>query len=388
MILVDRKKPISALKLIHTLNHTQVNRFCNINSDHIGLIETLKYTVGERIYDLKAGLYRVIIDKTEYIIDVYFDLSNGDFFVIKNADNIVLYMAGSTPYYITPYEVSSTESITSSFDIESVNDNIDMIMIAGESNYIGTPSLETPGKINRLTSINIKTESDSDSDTLTIPFKHTLGRLPNGARDYIVINSDKLIAHDIINTSKEILSGGLDWQYEESCSTSEYYVFFAKYSNVKSNNTAGSIRCSHFESVSCSDLLNKSTKKNCIATSYDSYENGIWIKIAASVLDIHGDKDFGNEMKMWILSKAASDNPIYIEYEIANPSHNTILIDEYHVKTWYPNTKITIDNNYGFSIFYKACKENHEHEVDLGPYILQDFTYTTDSSTGIYTLTG
>ena len=174
-------------------------------------------------------------------------------------------------------------------------------------------------------------------------------------KDYIVINADQLIAHNIINTSREILSGGLNWVFQEQYSDSQYYVFFAKNMNVKYNNISNSIRCSHFESVSCDELINSNTKKNCIAVSCDSYENGFWIKISASILNIHGNKNFGEEMQKWILAKAVSDNPIYIEYQLSNSIYDTILIDEYHVKTWYPNSKITIDNC-NFSIFYKAIK--------------------------------
>lgn len=358
MIIVDKKKPISALKLIHTTNHTQINRFCDIHNEHYNIIKTLDYTIGERIYSLKAGLYKIVINNIEYIIDVYFDIFNGDFLVIKSEYDIKLYMAGSTPYNIIPYKINSIKDITFSCDIETINDNIDIIMIAGDTNYIGDVSLNNPGKINRISNININTESNLDSYySLNIPLKHTLGSLPNGSKDYIVINADQLIAHDIINTTKEILSGSLDWQYKEEYSDQDYYVFFAKYQNVKLNNTPDSIRCSHFESVSCDELINKSTRKNCIATSYGSYGNGIWIKIEASVLDIHGNKDFGNEMSKWIFSKATSDYPIYIEYEISKTVYNTILIDEYHIKTWYPKTTAIIaDSSYGFSVFYKALK--------------------------------
>lgn len=354
ILITDRKKPISALRLIHSLNHTQTNKFCDINNNHVSFIKTLDYVIDERIFNLSAGLYKVIFDGIEYIINIYFDLSNGDYLLIKNKDNITLYMAGSTPYPIVPYKLNSTKNITSSYDIECVNDSVDAILVGGKTNFSSTPSLSNPVNIDRITSLNIKTKSDSNSDSLNILLTHTLGKLPNGARDYLIINSNQLIYQYTINTSKEVLSGGLNWEYKEEYSSNEYYVFFTEYSNVKLNNTKDSIRCSHFESISYDDLINKSTKKNCIATSSDV--NGIWIKIAASVLDIHGDKDFGVEMQKWIFSKAVSNNPIYIEYEISNTIYMTSLIDEYHVKTWYPNTIVTIDGNYGFSVFYKALK--------------------------------
>jgi hypothetical protein len=355
MIVLDRKKPISALKLIHTTNHTQSNRFCNINNNHLDIIKPLDFKLGKRIYNLNAGLYSIVIDGVTYIIDVYFDLSNGDFFIIKNKDCITLYMAGSTPYPITPYKVNSIENNnTSLYNIESVNNHIDMIIVSGDTKYTGEPSLDNPATINRIPSININTEHGSESDSITIPFKHTLGSLPNGAKDYTVINTDQLITHNIINTDKEVLSGGLNWKYMEEYSDTNYYVFFTEYPNIKNSNNSESIRCSHFKSVPYNELINFNTKKNCIATSSDDNTNGIWIKIATSVLDIHGDKNIVDEMKRWIRIQAISINPIYIEYELTDTIYDTVLIDEYHVTTWYPNTKVTFNNN--ASIFYKALK--------------------------------
>jgi hypothetical protein len=356
MILLDRKKPISALKLIHTFNHTQPIRLCDIHSGHSDLIKILDYTIGERIYNLQAGLYKVIFGKKEYIIDVYFDLSNGDFLIIKNKDNITLYMAGSTPYPIIPYEINSIKNIQNNHNIKTVNDSIDIITVAGKTRYAGSTSPGMPMDINRTSSIIVETNSGNNSDSLYIPLKYTLGELSNGARDYVVINTDQLIAHNIINTSKEILSGSLDWEYKEEYSDSDYYVFFTKYPNVKYNNSPDSIRCSHFESISCDSLLNKSVKGNYIATSFDKYDNGLWIKINKDILDIHGDKNFGREMKKWILAQAISDSPIYIEYEISNTIYDTILIDEYHIKTWHPNTTVTAYNCNGISLFYKSFK--------------------------------
>lgn len=356
MIIIDKKKPISALKLINSTNHTHTNRFCDINNEHVNFISRLNYTIGERIYNLKAGLYAIEFNNNRYIIHIYFDLVNGDFLVIKNQYNITIYMAGSNPYHIIPYKINSDKDITSEHNIESINDNLDIIVASGETTFTGTPSINNPVDISRLSSINLSTSSSSNNDSINIPLKYTLGKLANGARDYIIINTDQLIASNIINTSREVLSGGLNWQYKQEYSNSNYYVFFAKYNNVKLNNDRNAIRCSHFYSESCTSLLDKNTTNNLIATSYGEYGNGIWIKISSSELEIYNDEDIGRRMKKWITNKDTSDNPIYIEYEISKTIHDIILIDEYHIKTWYPNTKININNNCKISIFYKALK--------------------------------
>ena len=358
MILLPNKKPITALKLLHSINHTQVGRCCYINKQHESLIKILNYTINEPIYNLEAGLYKIVIDGITFIIDMYFYLTDADHLIIRNANSIDVVVA-SNHYPIVPYKLLSVKDTASHYDLQdTVNDFIDAIMVVGNTQYTGSPSMNSPASINRIASINISTLSGENSNELKIPLKHTLGSLPNGVKDTVIINADQLIAHDIINTSKEVLSGGLDWQYKQDLSTDEYYVFFGKYDNVKLNNNSNSMRCSHFEVVSCSSLINKSTKKNCIASSYGSYGNGIFIKIASSILDIHGDKDFAQEMKKWILMQAISQNPIYIEYETSKPIYNTILIDEYHAKTWFPNTRISVEGNYGFSVFYKTLLRN------------------------------
>ena len=79
-----------------------------------------------------------------------------------------------------------------------------------------TRALQTANIISKETGIDIVIEPDirewqpdltypyKNSNELKIPLKHTLGSLPNGVKDTVIINADQLIAHDIINTSKEV----------------------------------------------------------------------------------------------------------------------------------------------------------------------------------------
>lgn len=362
MIILDKKKPISALKLIHTLNHTKVNRLCDIHTRHYMVYaKYLEYTINERIYNLKAGLYKIKFNDIEYIINILFNLSNGDFLVIKDEYNIILYMAGSIAYNIIPYRINKEKLMTST-TIKTINDNIDMVAFSYSTHVDGSPSLDNPMKINRLPFLNITSESDMKFSIPTIPLHYTIGGSLNAVNDFVIINLNQSIVQYIINTTKEVLSGGLDWEYKPEYSDSDYYVFFAEYPNVKLSSSNKSIRCSHFESESCTNLLDKSTKKNCIAVSDASYKNGIWIKIDASVLDIHGNKNFSTEMKKWIISQAVTKDgqkaedikPIYIEYEITNTIYKTFSIDKYDIKTWYGNTEITTNPNVGLSVFYKS----------------------------------
>ena len=353
-MILDRKKPISVLKLVHTFNHTQTNRYCDIHIDHADFIKPLKYKLNRGIYNLNAGLYKIKINDTEYIIDVYFDLKDGDYLIIRSEYNIGIYMAGSTRYNVIPYKIHSTKDIKTSCNINTVNGGLDAIVIGGTTVADNNPSINNPSKIDRLSNIVINTESGNNFDSYTIDFKHQLGRLPDGARDYIIINTDQLIAHNIINTSKEILSAGLNWTYQEDFTSADYYVFFAEYNKVKKSDSNGSIRCSHFKSVTCERLLNKANKNNCIAVSNDNYNNGIWLKISKTDLEIRKPKEANAAIKKFILEKASSENPIYIEYQLDKTDYNTLLIDDYNINTWFNNTKISINNEYGISVFYKS----------------------------------
>lgn len=370
-------KYIDALNLIHSTNHTKVNRLSNININHIGIIKQITdYEIGEKIENLDAGLYKVLIDGNDYIIDIYFKMSNDDYLIIKDKNNISLYIEDNK-YPIIAYLYNETEIPGELYN--TVNSHIDCITVIGNTKS-NTPSLDKPVTIDRITQLNIKSEYESNSDEVIIPLKYSLGKLPNGAYDYIIINSEQMIVHNIINTRKEILSAGLNWQYKKEYSNNNYYVFFANKSNIKANNGSDSIRCSHFESVSYDRLKNANTNKNCIAVSNDYYNNGIWIKINKNVLDINISEDNEyidydsvvlDEMKKWISYQSTSENPIYIEYQLSDTIYNSIILDKeytgnniftdkYYIKTWYGNnTIISIDTNLestscDFSVLYKS----------------------------------
>jgi hypothetical protein len=348
------KKAINATKIIHSLNHTQVNKCCDINSQHTSLIKTLDFKIGEPIYNLSTGLYYITIDNATYVINIYMPVSSSDYLVIRNKDNISLYIS-TIPYPIVAYELAVRGDVSSGHAMSNtINDNIDSFMFIGNSTYSGVPYVTSPMSINRITSIVLNSSDGStNSSSLKINPKHTLGSLPNGVCDVLLINSDNLSCVEVAKTSKEILSGGVDWQYIEEYSIDKYYVFFAPYGNAAYRDDANSIRCSHFEAVSYSTLISTNISKNCIALSYGKYGNGIFIKIAKSVLDIHGDKDFATEMQKWVLAKAVSNYPIYIEYQLQEPIYNNSMLDEYHLKSFYPETTITVTGASGFSIFYK-----------------------------------
>ena len=350
-------KHINALKLLHTTNHTKVDRVCNINENHYNnFVKKLDYVVGEPIYNLDAGLYEINIDSNEYIIDVYFKLSEGDCIIIKDKFNIALYRSGN-PYPVIAYLKESVINTSQSSTLNNtVNSNLDAIVLSSYIDMsVSKGTLEKPVRINRVNSITINTKIDDyTKDEFNISLKRSLGCLPNGVMDYFIINNEQQIAHEIINTRREILSDGMNWQYQEDYSTTDYYVFFANKSNVKCNNDNTSLRCTHFETVSFDDIINSNIKKDCIAVSNNSGNNGIWIKIKSSLLNVENNEDINTEFSNFINSKLKSENPIYIEYQLTKTLFNTILIEDYNIKTWFNKTEFNINSNCDYSLFYKS----------------------------------
>lgn len=304
------KKPIDALKLIHSINHTSISRRCKINSNHSNLFET-------------------IIDKD----------------ITLNYENIGEYINGKSTSF------------------HSVNSNLDCLVITGNTNATNNIStIDNPIDIDRISFINIKTkniDNEDINDNKLIPLKYSLGKMPNGTTDIAIFNFEKLNVTIILNTHKELLPGGLNWQLKDLYCNDDYYVFFASKPNVKTSVDNKSIRCTHFDSVPFNDLIDKTMNNNCISVSDDTNENGIWIKLNKSTFDVSGNKNIANEFKKWILNKSVSYNPIYIEYELTDSINTNILIDDYVIKTFFTITNITVesnlkDTNVDFSIFYKA----------------------------------
>lgn len=335
--------PILPVNLLHNFNHTKIKKCCNLNDNHKMYIKNLEFQFDIPIYNLESGLYKIIINNVKYIIDIYFNLIDGDFLLIKGLHNINIYRS-LNKYPVIAYRIDVNNKVDSNSHSHTINNtingSIDSIMITGNTVYDGDPYISDPVDINRTKCINIKTSNNDNIYNLDIPLKHTLGSSSSGKKDIIIINANQLIAHEIIYTTKSILSGGLNWQYKENLSDNNYYVFFAQFKTGSSK-----IRCSHFKFVNYNDL--QSSNMNCISCNKN---NGIYIKINRSNIDLFKADILSQKIKMWLFEQS-NNKPVYIEYDLENPIHNTVLLDEYHVKTWYNSTNIQIADN-DFSVFY------------------------------------
>ena len=96
-------------------------------------------------------------------------------------------------------------------------------------------------------------------------------------------------------------------------------------------------------------MIKTANSYNGIATSYGSYGNGFLLKISTDI--VPADLE---ELKRFLTHRLLSDNPVIVEYPLASFRYKSVLLDEYHIKTFYPSTIFSIDGNYDISYFYKS----------------------------------
>lgn len=194
----------------------------------------------------------------------------------------------------------------------------------------------------------------NENNELEILLKNNIKSLPNGVKDTFILNSEQCQNHIIYRIGRLILNGTESWEFIEEYSTSKSWLFWMPYKYVKLENTYGNIICSHFNNIKSSDLIYNHKNVLGIASSYGDRGNGFFLRILPF---FHTGLDNTVPLKKWLSSQARTGCPVVIEYALQDYIYNTVLIDEYHIKTYFSKTYITLDNNYDTSYFYKTLKQ-------------------------------
>ena len=346
------------LHQIHRLNHTQYRRVCTLSSAHTvgqSITKQLTYSKDTPITNLNAGIYTVTINGKTYVFDLFKTLSANDKLVIHDIHNAYI-IVNTEKFMINLYELIGRNSAGESYQINNtVNDAIDILMIDGFTDLIfsdGTTeqSIDHPAGIRSISSVKLKSSNGSGkSEVLDILLKNNIKSLPNGIKDTFILNAEQQYHHIIFRIGRTILSGNEKWEIMSSMSTNAYTVFKCADSNVKLENSATNLNCSHFVTKQGSELIKTANSYNGIATSYGSYGNGFLLKISTDI--VPADLE---ELKRFLTHRLLSDNPVIVEYPLASFRYKSVLLDEYHIKTFYPSTIFSIDGNYDISYFYKS----------------------------------
>ena len=402
---------LSILHTIHANNHTQVNRSCIINTNHSDSTEIQLPALlsnGSSFTNLSPGLYSIEINGDICYFDLYIAIGPNDFLIIRNSNYAYAYVS-TKRYPIILYKKISEINNSNAVINNTVNSKIDMIVLDGysyinefdESNikdkyaiipknkiipsyqnqesWVGTLSdlqvdniimnnltFKNSSKIRdildaQVTKVDVRsiarfrllTTSDSNNllgkDMLDIYLKNNIKSLPNGTSDTFILNSELQQNHIIYRIGRLLFTGNEEWQYISDASNTDTCLFKLNYENVIVQDSDTNILSTHLESNNCTDLINSSCTDNGISTS--STDSAFYLRINKYALT--GSDSYVSSLRRWFYTQLNNKSPFVLEYALANYSYKTILIDEYHINTYFPITYVKTDRNYVVSYFYK-----------------------------------
>lgn len=232
--------------------------------------------------------------------------------------------------------LNGTASVVSLYEIKNtVESFLDGIIVEGETIY-NTKNIDNPCDLQSINSIIINTYNGPESDELKILLKNPIKRLPCGICDLFFMDSIYCNAFTIHNIGRTILSGSEPWEILNDYCNSDYNVFFYNCSNIAIGTNKDFINCCSLNSVAFNNLASSGTSI-CMGNSESS--RGIYIKIQKQYAqDL---QEFKNFLRKQILNY----KPFIVEYLLDKPIYKSVLLDEYHVKTFFKNTNIKINAN-------------------------------------------
>lgn len=229
-------------------------------------------------------------------------------------------------------------------------DNIDFI----ESNNspINVENSNNVRIIKSIDKIELETYNENKNNSIVLELKKYIKSLPNSIHDTLIINAEQQICQTIHRISKKIFLGNDNWNYVSS--NNKTVLFSLSDNNIKqedSNSIYYNMRCSHFVCNKCNILIDEDYKVTGISSMCGNYGNGIFVRVPIEIIDMD---DKINSFNNWIRDELYNGRMFIIEYELSQPIYKTYLLDEYHVKTFYPITNINNINNYDISYGYKS----------------------------------
>lgn len=401
------------IEFIHKTNYTHTTRVCNINNNHLANgygINELKMNSNGIFSDLNPGLYCIEIDGIVYYFDLYIPVDFEDTLCIKNPFNVYATF-GYKKYPILLYKMVDNNDNNNVSINNTVNDAFDMIVINGKtstipSNYYNIQNLfaikpnnntflstrqllnskynmdeisssntiinniactnedyygestssNKPCDIRSISGFKIITSKESINDEdnyLDIYLKNNVKSLPNGIKDTFILNSELQEHHIVYRIGRKVFTGNEDWKFIEDNSTDDYYLYWLSDNNVLSEDSDNNLNCTHFENIQSSKLFEKDINKMGISTGFgDIFTNGFFIRVQKDIMEPDpNDKEV--TFKNWLRHQIESGIPLIVEYPLNSFKYKTVLIDEYHINTYFNKTNIKINNDYDVSYFYK-----------------------------------
>ena len=351
----------------HETNHTFIvnketrNRFVN----YIELPFDNYYinTDCNKYYNLNTGFYYTIIGIRNYFFVIDDAISGDDYLVIYNDKKAYIMRNGHKQYILLnmdipfyPMNIVNGESLLEN----TVNASLNNIIIGGKTDIEYPDGIDSltpyhPSKINSISDITIDTYNSSDTkkDSMIIKLKNNIKRLPNGTMDTLNINCTTCRATIIFRVGRLILTGNEDWVVYDDGYNKDYCIYFLKYNAAAVGTDDTGLLCNYYPTISCHEMLHDDTIQYAISNNNDSKNTGFYFRVPKDV--VTPDKD-GDNFKAY-LNDCLKTNPVIVEFLLKEPRHKSVLLDEYHLKSFYPNTNVKINHNTATAIGYKSFGE-------------------------------
>ena len=309
--------------------------------------ESGKYIIKNK----QVGVYLIKFNKRSYLINIKETLAGNDQLVIENKDKAYTIINGVKKFtslyrtvFPTHYDIPLVVPLT-------VNDNFESIGITG--NTVLANANPTPYKPTTISSMGSFTLTSSNSDNskqnqLFVNLKNNLKKLPNGISDLFVMNSIEKEAYIIYRVGRIILTGAETWHIVEE--NKKYCIYSTVISSASVGEDDRSISCNYFPTITYTNMMSDTTKTYAISNCNNKDTPGFYIRIPTDL--IGGEPSIDNFKKF--IRTALKTNPIVVEYKLANIKYKPVLLDEYCIAQYYPETNIeTRDGKIAFC-FYKA----------------------------------
>ena len=337
--------------IIHQLNHIKpqysaviADKDCIINSKDI-VLNNLPHVYR----DVNAGIYELDFNydyNDRYYVNIYNPCNTGGQRVVVKNKNDITYRTLSREYPLLVYRELTQEKLE--YVGNSINSFLDIVALTGKT-ICNNPGYMHPAAIISIDKFSIETYG-SGNDIKQIDLHTELRALPNGTKDIFVMDANAQRAYIIRKVNKAIISG-FDEEiiHIPTFSNASYDVYFIKRKNAKFLNDDKALICSHFKTVSYNDLINKEYSMNVIALSDDYMwrHEGFYLKIDKSIAsDV-------SELRTFI-NRLYNEEPLTIVYPLMGAKYEPVLLDEYHIKTYFGGTHIICHEGYDLTYFYKS----------------------------------
>lgn len=343
-------------------NRVRPKRLAALISNDYKVITEAPDSSGKIIAKNKTpGLYLVILNKKAYLINLVDALTGNDQLVIESKYKTYTIIDGVTRFII-PYRLITPDFRDSTMLLDySVNSIADAVCVSGKTTLSGDPTPSKPVTMTSIGSFKITSTGDNSNQKyeLNIDLKNNIKSLPNGVNDLFVMDSLTQEAYIIYKVGRVILTGAEEWYTVEE--NANYCIYSMVLASVNIGEDDRSVNCNYFPTITCSNMLNDKNKTYAISNNNDKDYPGFYIRIPTKLIKEPGVDNFKE-----FIRNALKTNPITIEYLLKSNIYRQVLMDEYCVQLFYPNTHVTINVNSRVGIFYKAMNYDQETEYKRG----------------------